>query len=253
MRAPVIATALLFGLVAQPAQVSAQGIGGLVKKAGQAANDANNKKDKAQDKAPEKPTEQPATRCDVSDDAYERLLKGMQAELDGLKKMGEDYNSAKVGSTKYRQCTADFAGTEEYQKVLNKLPPSQNMSTEQLMKWMQDKTTGADSAMAKKCGKDPIRSWDSSDHARMIEEITRNAAKAAGMDDQCYANLKEFAAFFCSQPEAIRDMGTRDGLKIQGTGTDIFWVFTPEHARALKPRCLKLTTAMQTVDRAVPK
>jgi hypothetical protein len=253
MQAKLITTAVLFVLIAQPSQVSAQGLGGLVKKAGQAAKDANNKKDKAQEKAAEKPAEQPATRCDVSEDAYDRLLKGMQAELDGLNKMGQDYATAKTGSTKYRQCTADYAGTEEYQKVLNKPPPSQNMSTEQLMKWMQDKTTGADSAMAKKCGKDPILSWDSSDQRKLIEEITQHAAKAAGMDDQCYANLKEFAAFFCSQPEPIQQMGTKDGLKIAGGGQGIYWVFTPEHARALKPRCTKLMTAMAAVDRAVPK
>ena len=253
MRIPVIATALLLILIAQPSQVSAQGLGGLVKKAGQAAKDASNKKDQAKEKAPDKPAEQPATRCDVSEDAYDRLLKGMQAELDGLNKMGQDFATAKTGSTKYRQCTADYAGTEEYQKVLNKPPPSQNMSTEQLMKWMQDKTTGADSAVAKKCGKDPILSWDSSDQRKMIEEIAQNAAKAAGMDDQCYSNLKEFAGFFCSQPEAVQQKAIQEGLKIPGDGKDIFWVFTPEHARALKPRCGKLMSAIKNVERAVPK
>jgi hypothetical protein len=253
MRAKLIAIAVLFVLIAQPSQVSAQGIGGLVKKAGQAAKDANNKKDQAKEKAADKRGEEPATRCDVSEDAYDRLLKGMQAEVDGLNKMGQDLAAAKAGSNKYRQCTADYAGTEEYQKVLNKPPPSQNMSTEQLMKWMQDKTTGADSAMLKKCGKDPMLSWDSSDRRKIIDEITQNAAKAAGMDDQCYSNLKEFAAFFCSQPEPIQQKGTQEGLKIAGQGQGIFWVFTPEHARALKPRCTKLMTAMANVDRAVPK
>ena len=148
------------------------------------AKNANNKKDKAQEKVADKPGDPPATNCDVSEDAYDRLLKGMQAELEGRKKMGEDYAAAKAGSAKYQQCTGEYAGTEEYQKVLNKLPPSQNMSVEQMMKWMQDKTQGADSAMAKKCGKDPILSWDSSDHRRMLEEIAANAAKTAGMDDQ---------------------------------------------------------------------
>lgn len=253
MRTPFIATVVLFVLIAQPTQVSAQGLGGLVKKAGQAAKDANNKKDQAKEKAADKPAEQPATRCDVTEDAYDRLLKGMREELDGLNRMGQDYATAKAGSKKYRQCTADYAGTEEYQKVLNKPPPSQNMSTEQLMKWMQDKTTGADSAMAKKCGKDPILSWDSSDQRKMIEEIAGNAAKAAGMDDQCYSNLKEFAAFFCSQPEAVQQKAMQEGLKIPGAGRDIFWVFTPDHARALKPRCTKLMTAIANVDRAVPK
>lgn len=253
MRAPVIATALVFVLVARPSPVTAQGIGGLVKKAGQAAKDANNKKDKAQEKAQDKPAEQPATRCDVSDDAYERLLKGMQAELDGLKKVGNDYNTAKAGSTKYRECTADYAGTEEYQKILNKLPPSQNMSTEQLMKWMQDKTTGADSAMAKKCGKDPILSWTPGDRGKLVDEVTSNAAKTAGMDDRCYSNLKEFAGFFCSQPEAVQQKATQEGLKIPGSGKDIFWVFTPEHARALKARCAKLIPAIKSVESAVPK
>lgn len=248
MRVHAIATVVLVMLVAQPDRASAQ-IGGLVKKAGEAAKNANAKKDKAQ----QTPNEQPATRCDVSDDAYERLMKGMQAELDGLKKMGNDYNTAKAGSTKYQQCTGDYAGTEEYQKILNKLPPSQNMSTEQLMKWMQDKTTGADSAMAKKCGKDPILSWTPGDRDKLVEEITSNAAKTAGMDDQCYSNLKEFAGFFCSQSEAIQQKATQDGLKIPGSGKDIFWVFTPEHARALKPRCAKLIPAIKSVEGAVPK
>jgi hypothetical protein len=235
-------------LVAEPDRASAQ-IGGLVKKAGEAAKNASNKKDKAQ----QTPAEQPATRCDVTDDAYERLLKGMQAQLDGLKKMGEDYGTAKAGSTKYQQCQIDFGTSEEYQKILNKAPPSQNMSAEQIMKWMQDKTTGADSAMAKKCGKDPILAWTPGDQSRMLEQIEQNAAKTAGMDDQCYANLKEFAAFFCSLPEATQQKATQEGLKIPGTGKDIYWVFTPEHARALKPRCSKLMNAIQSVDRAVPK
>jgi hypothetical protein len=253
MRANVILTALLFALIAEPNPVSAQGVGGLVKKAGQAAKNANDKKDKAQEKSAAKPAELPATRCDVSDDAYERLLKGMQAELEGLKKLGNDYNAAKVGSTKYQQCTSDFAGTEEYQKVLNKLPPSNNMSAEQTIKWMQDRTTGADSAMAKKCGKDPIRSWTPGDRDRMIDQIVQNAAKNAGMDDQCYANLKEFATFFCKLPEATQQKATQEGLKVPGDGTDIYWVITPEHARALKPRCAKLTAAIKTVEGAVPK
>jgi hypothetical protein len=253
MRANVIITALLFVLIAEPGRVSAQGVGGLVKKAGQAAKNANDKKDKAQEKSAAKPAEEPATRCDVSDDAYDRLLKGMQAEVDGLKAMGAEYATAKDGSNKYQQCTSQYAGTEEYQKILNKLPPSQNMTAEQTIKWMQDKTTGADSAMAKKCGKDPIRSWANSDRDRMIEQISQNAAKTAGMDDQCYANLKEFAAFYCSLPEATQQKATQEGLKVPGTGKDIYWVITPEHARALKPRCAKLMNAIQSVDRAVPK
>ena len=253
MRATVIATALLFVVIAAPARVPAQGLGGLAKKAGEAAKNANNKKDKAQDKSAEKPAEQQATRCDVSDDAYDRLLKGMQAELDGLKKLGEDFTAAKTGSNTYQQCTMQYGQTEEYQKIVNKPPPSKNMSTEQLMKWMQDKTTGADSAMAKKCGQDPIRSWTNGDRSRMIEQIVQNAAKTAGMDDQCYANLKEFAGFFCSLPEATQQKATQEGLKIPGTGKDIYWVFTPEHARALKPRCGKLIPAIKNVESAVPK
>ena len=249
MRVYAIATVVLVMFVAEPNRASAQ-IGGLVKKAGEAAKNANNKKDKAQ----QQPTqEQPATRCDVSDDAYERLLKGMQAELDGLKNMGNDYNTAKAGSTKFKQCQIDYGSTEEYQKILNKAPPSQNMSVEQLMKWMQDKTTGADSAMAKRCGNDPILKWTPGDRGTKIDEITKNAANTAGMDEQCYANLKEFAGFFCSQPEGVQQKATQDGLKIPGNGKDIFWVFTPEHARALKPRCTKLMPAMKSVDSAVPK
>jgi hypothetical protein len=127
------------------------------------------------------------------------------------------------------------------------------MSTEQLMKWMQEKTTGADSAVKKKCGTDPILQWTPGDRSRMIEQIAQNAAKTAGMDDQCYSNLKEFAAFFCSLPDAQQQKAMQDGLKIPGTGKDIFWVFTPEHARALKPRCSKLVDAINNVEKAVPK
>ena len=253
MRGNVIATAVLLLVVAEPSGVAAQGIGGLVKKAGEAAKNANNKKDKAQEKSAEKPAAPPATRCDVSDDAYDRLLKGMQAELDGLKKMGDDFAAAKTGSNTYQQCTMQYGQSEEYQKIVNKPPPSQNMSAEQMIKWMQERTTGADSALAKKCGKDPIRSWTNGDRNSMIEQIAQNAAKTAGMDDQCYSNLKEFAGFFCSLPEATQQKATQEGLKVPGSGKDIYWVFTPEHARALKPRCSKLMNSIQSVDRSVPK
>ena len=79
MRVHTITTALLVMLVAEPNRASAQ-IGGLVKKAGQGAKNASTKKDKAA----QTPDEQQATGCDVSDDAYDRLLKAMQAEIDGL-------------------------------------------------------------------------------------------------------------------------------------------------------------------------
>src|SRR5690349_11263719 len=137
MRVQAIATALLL-LIAEPARASAQGIGGLAKKAGEAAKNANNKKEKTQEPS----AEQQATQCNVSGDAYDRLLKGMEAETDGLKRLGEEYATAKVGSNKYKQCQISYGTGDEYQKIVNRPPPSQNMSAEQMIKWMQDKTAG---------------------------------------------------------------------------------------------------------------
>jgi hypothetical protein len=60
----------------------------------------------------------------------------------------------------------------------------------------------------------------------------------------CYARIEEHAFSFCQRPEAEQSQAQNGGLRVPGTGTDVFWIFAEDEAKAYKPHCERLVSAM---------
>ena len=94
--------------------------------------------------------------------------------------------------------------------------------------------------LVKKCGTDPAQV----DPRRERENARRAGAKAAGMSDDCYDKLKEFALAFCKLSPAQQQAAVQNGIKVPGQGKGE-WVFTADEAKALQPRCSELVPAIE--------
>ena len=106
--------------------------------------------------------------------------------------------------------------------------------------------------MDHKCGDDPTAMWTKQNQEWLLNYVEMEAAKSQGMSQGCYAVLKEFAEYFCGLPEETQEKATKDGIAIPGGGK-AFWVFTPQHASAIKPHCPRFKTLKDDLDRAKPR
>ena len=239
MRMIRLAVPFLLALVVLPtfSRVEAQGLGGMIKKkAGEVAKGKGSKAEpaKKEDDGPIKST----LGCDVTPDAVSRFERGLKAERQQV----SDFESMFSGLRSHEQvikCRQDEAISPTVQQILSQ-GITQNATNAQLQAAMAKNMVDVEAHMVKKCGEDPSKY-----NPREQRELARKAgAKAAGMTDECYDKLKEFALSFCKLPPETRKAAVENGIRVPGKGSGV-WVFTADEAKALDPRCDQLVPAIE--------
>lgn len=94
--------------------------------------------------------------------------------------------------------------------------------------------------LEKKCGVEPssVPAW------KVKERAPAAGAKAGGFEPRQYAMIKERIPPFCAAPADA----SAEGVRIPGQGKNIFWVYRPGEAQALRPRCDALLKALNAVS-----
>ena len=236
-------------------------------------------------KGPEKKAEEkPADNAISLGGARELNATNIDALIEGLKTEValRDAYKAEVAKyptrEQYNKCQQDVAMSPENQKLLEILNLPDNATTEQLQAATKRFGEEGMALLKKKCPLDPN---DVSDVAKQkrLGEIEGKAAEAAarkragggggfnssdgpylsddsqGIDAKTdkerlsYSVEKERFTMLCSVLKADpkkRQEGLANGLRIPGTGTRIFWVFTPAEVKdAVQQKCDEFEKLME--------
>ncbi len=231
------AFALMFvGLITTPDRIESQGLGGLIKrKAAEAARGKDAKSDQgktvAKDDGPIK--SQFEKECGpLTPDAVDRFLKGLQAEL-GQRREWERKRATTKPDDEVQACRGNGASSPDALKIMSR-GIVDGASTAQLQSAMNQNRLDLEAYLVKKCG-EPASTYRYFDG----NAARATGAKAAGMSDECYDKIKEFALAFCTLTPAQQKTATEQGIMAPGKGR-AEWVFSADEARALAPRCADL-------------
>ena len=225
------------------------GTGALKKSEKDKKNAEKNKKPAEKEK--EKPKFDP-TLCSTSPDAYAKMIQAVRLEIAAREAMKDDIAKSKVDQRKFQQCQADVAQSGEFQKIMNRNPPTANTTPQQFAQNVQKNSEDAQQVMDQKCGEDPTAFWTKKNRDTLLDYLEMRSAQSEGLSQGCYAVLKEYADYFCNLPEATQEKAVKEGIAIKGGGK-AFWVFTPQHASAIKPNCERFKLLKDDLDRAKPR
>ena len=236
MRTPAVLALMFVALTTTPHRVGSQGLGGLIKKkAAEAARGKDAKSDQgktvAKDDGPIK--SQFEKECGpLTPDALDRFLKGLQAEL-AQRREWERKRATTKPDEEVQACRGKEASGPEALKIISR-GIVDGASTAQLQSAMNQNRLDLDAYLLKKCG-EPASAYRNFDG----NAARAAGAKAAGMSDECYDKIKEFALAFCSLTPAQQKTATEQGIRAPGKGR-AEWVFSADEAKALAPRCGEL-------------
>jgi hypothetical protein len=245
VRATTLVLAALIALL--PGRlVEAQGIGGLIKKkAAEAAKGKDGKSDQgktvAKDDGPI--TSQFGKECGpVTPESIDKFLKGLQTEAAGReaydKKLAGAKPNEEVNACRGKE-TISPDGMALIQRGL-----ANGGTTDYVQKQMEKNREDLEKYLTKKCG-EPVSKYQY-DKSKEYDAAHKAGAKAAGLGDDCYDKLKEFALAFCKTlTPAQQKVATEQGIKVPGSGAGVWWVFTADEAKAILPHCGELVGAVK--------
>lgn len=238
----MLVLAALFATLSTP-RADAQGIGGLIKKkAAEAAKGKDAKKEVAKDDGPL--TSQFEKECGpVTPDGVDKFLKGLQAEIAGR----QAYDNKLAGTKPDAEVNAcrgsETIGPESIAIIQRGL--QNGGTTDYVQKQMEKNREDLEKLLTKKCGEP--QSKYIYDKSKEYDAARKAGAAAAGVKEECYDKLKEFALAFCKTlTPAQQKTAMEQGIKVPGWGAGV-WVFTPDEAKAFFPRCGELVSALKTV------
>lgn len=249
---------LAASLLLADAPVAHAQLGGLIKKK---VSEAVKGPDKAQDqaKAADAPTDGSKLGFKLTGAVLDAFESGLTVELrerDAFRKLVSTLKTPK----QYEQCKTDALKNPEGQKMgedylaaLTRLgDASPGMKAEQIMKETQDiaekLARQSDALFLKYCGEDPSPMINSQRQA--FEKAAYAGAMEFGKvfnkpdsisDDQRmhrYAVLKEWVLPFCQMSDESQREAARTGLKLPGSGTGIYWVYTKDESTLLIDVCV---------------
>ena len=154
----------------------------------------------------------------------------------------------------YDKCKTDWMLSAEGQKLSQKYADGMDgKSQAELQKHVE--TVGAEltNAVEKHCGPDPLhygQGWVN----QQLRAAVGKASDQFTTDDYAYATWKEWITEFChyiaelkKQPDADKKIAKikDEGLRIPGSGTGIYYVYTASEAAALLERCESLMPLIQ--------
>ena len=188
---------------------------------------------------------------EVTAERLDRFQKGMEVEVAEMEKSKKILASLPDKATR-EKCAQQVAMSSEAQKlVMDFAEAAANAKPEDGQKHMERMTARMDSIVTGKCGPDPSK-FDAHQMAR--DALAKGSDTAALGDDMAYRAWKEWVLEFCNyveklmkQPdgkEQVEKMKT-EGLRIPGSGTGIFFVYTASEATLLLERCPKLKPLLE--------
>ena len=196
-------------------------------------------------------------------DALQQQINDLNAEVADLKRSTPDQYTDVVQKQgdkpdvavslktmgEYSACRDKELSGAAYQKIMMQgFTGSATPSAAQVKKQMEKNSADAEVYIERKCGKDPSK-YNKDDVYRKAE---KDGAKAAGMDDKCYEELKERAYAFCQLSPAAQEAAKQNGIKVDVVGVPDDWVYTADEAKALAAKCPDLIKAIDGLNAQSP-
>ena len=183
---------------------------------------------------------------EVTAASLDRFQKGMETEVAEREKAKKIL--ASLPSKEQRdKCAQQVAITPEAQKlVMDYAEGAANAKPEDQQQHIMRMTMRMDSMVTAKCGPDPGK-YDANQMSR--DALARGSDTAALGDDNAYHVWKEWVTEFCGYLEKLKkqpdgkdqlEKMKADGLRIPGSGTGIYFVYTASEATLLIERCDEL-------------
>jgi len=154
----------------------------------------------------------------------------------------------------YNKCRTDWMMSAEGQKLGQRYADGMTgKSGDALQKHVETVGQEMEKAIEKSCGPDPgqyNQGWAS----QQTRDAIGKASDEFAEDDYAYGTWKEWVLEFCSyiaelkkQPDAAQKIAKikDEGLRIPGSGTGIYYVYTASEANALLEQCETLVPLIQ--------
>lgn len=239
-----LALGLLLGVLTATAVVDAQ-LGGLIRRKVEESVKPKPEPTKPEPPKPGAASAAPPLGCSVDGDAMDRLLKGLEAERAAREAALKE--AAGTSEAQYSACTGKLATSPEAQKIFGELTSLPENATPAQSQAASDKMAKAMTALLEQqCGPTPAESRDRLN--KKFDDAGKVGRETSGLSD-CYARLQEHAVRFCELPSAQQTSAQNGGLKVPGTGTGVFWIYTEAEAKAYAPRCGQLQSLMAAIDK----
>ena len=167
-----------------------------------------------------------------TDDESQQATKSYYAKLEELKvnKCGDNPHRWNAQQQVQEFDRAEKAAIEEFVRGINRSPPDDDRDAASIDSVVTNDTCPYEQAL--ESSDFATCTWNapiaSSDAASLVAD-TITYDKAQGR----YRILVEWVEKFCSMSAAARDDAAKNGIRIPGTGKNIFWVYTAREAQWL--------------------
>jgi hypothetical protein len=238
---------LLLVVVIATASVDAQ-FGGLIKKkVGEAVGGDKGKADTPTPTTPPLSPNPPKSGldCEVSPDIMDRVLRGLEAERAEREAALQELGEAKKPDD-YAACRNDAMLSPEAQRLLEALGTlPDDASPEETRRLMTKAASDTAAFMQERCG------IEQGEARATFNQRSRNAQQlgpqTANMTE-CYGKILEHSERFCMLPPADQDAAENEGLRVPGTGQNVYWVFTAGEAQTYTPNSKRLGSLMTALE-----
>jgi hypothetical protein len=256
MRIPVATSLLLvvFAAAATPRTVESQGFKDrLKKKASEAVkgkDDKSGKKDDSKQQSDNSRTSPWPKECPpLTPEKVRDFLRGLETEAN-VRQSFDDMAVSLKTAVEYSACRDKELSGPAYQKIMMQgFTGNATPSAAQVKKQMEKNGAEAEVYIEHKCGKDPSKY----NKADVYAKAEKDGAKAAGLDDKCYQEMKERAYAFCLLPPAAQEAAKQNGIKVDVIGVTEDWVYTADEAKAVAAKCPELIKAIDGLNAQSPE
>ena len=184
---------------------------------------------------------------------FTKFKTALQTELAERQRVTQFLASLKSPDA-YNKCKQEWVMSAEGQKLSQRyMEGMDGKSGAELQKHMETVAKDMEKSVDKSCGPDPghySQGWASQEIRNAIGKASDQFAE----DDYAYGTWKEWVLEFChyvaelkKQPDAAQKIAKikDEGLRIPGSGTGIYYVYTASEANALLEQCEALVPLIQ--------
>jgi hypothetical protein len=204
----------------------------------------------AEETGPLKSRMQPA----VTAESLDRFQHGLEVESAERQK-AQKLLASQPPPDQREKCSQAVAMSADAQRIVQEYSDAAaNARPEDGAKLLERMTQRMDSLVTAKCGPEPVR-YDANQLAR---DAIGKGTDAAGLgDDGAYYVWKEWVREFCAYLAKLRQQSdakqqlakiSDEGLRIPGSGTGIYYVYTASEAQLLMERCPRLMPLLEATN-----
>ena len=183
---------------------------------------------------------------EVTAEALARFQRGLEVESAEREK-AKKFLATLPKPEARKKCTEQVATSGDAQKILQDYTDAASAGkAEDIPKHMERMSHRMDSLVTAKCGPDPGK-YNASQMER--DALAKGSDTAALGDDDAYYRWKEWVVEFCryleklqKQPDAPQQLAKMkdEGLRIPGSGTGVYFVYSASEVALLLDLCPKL-------------